>query len=130
MDYTPAETVVLDHNVTIEEVEDYFTNYIVNDSLGIISNAHIVYADRELGKAMSAPCVELAKLFSVAVDFPKAGVPAEIPPRLYVKEYPDFMEKPDKPTYESHNVIGKLFREVKDRAPHTSSIRSFTHEVA
>ncbi|GAB4828715.1 multidrug resistance protein, variant 2 [Ancistrocladus abbreviatus] len=130
MDYTPAETVVLDHNVTIEEVEEYFTNYIVNDSLGIISHAQTVHADRELEKAMSAPCVELAKLASVAVDFPKTGVPAEMPPRLRVKEYPDFMEKPDKPTYESQNVIGKLLREVKDRAPHTSSIRSFTREVA
>lgn len=40
------------------------------------------------------------------------------------------MEKPDKPTYESHNVIGKLFRMVKDIAPHDSSFRSFTSEVA
>ncbi|GMH15150.1 hypothetical protein Nepgr_016991 [Nepenthes gracilis] len=130
MDYTPAETMVLDHDVTIEEVEEYFANYIVNDSLGIIANAHTVFADVEPTKAMSDPCLELAKLFSIAVDFPKTGVPAEIPPHLHVKQYPDFMEKPDKQTYESQNVIGKLFRAVKDRAPHTSSIRSFTREVA
>jgi RNA-dependent RNA polymerase len=54
---------------------------------------------------MSSPCIELAKLFSIAVDFPKTGVPAVIPHNLHVKEYPDFMEKPDKPTYESYNVI-------------------------
>lgn len=102
----------------------------MNDSLGIISNAHTVFADREPKKAMSDPCLELAALFSIAVDFPKTGVPAEIPSHLRVKEYPDFMEKPDKPTYVSENVIGKLFREVKDHPPHTSSIRSFTREVA
>lgn len=79
---------------------------------------------------MSEPCLELAKLFSVAVDFPKTGVPAEIPPKLRVKEYPDFMEKPDKPTYESKCVLGKLFREVKEIAPHNSYIKSFTREVA
>jgi RNA-dependent RNA polymerase len=79
---------------------------------------------------MSSPCIELAKLFSIAVDFPKTGVPAMIPHNLHVKEYPDFMEKPDKPTYESYNVIGKLFREVKDIAPNTNSSMSFTMERA
>ncbi|CAM8883875.1 unnamed protein product [Rhodiola kirilowii] len=130
MDYTPAPSQQLDHDVTIEEVEEYFTNYIVNDSLGIIANAHTAFADSEIAKAMSEPCIELAKLFSVAVDFPKTGVPAIIPSNLHVKEYPDFMEKPDKPTYTSFNVIGKLFRDVKDISLDSGSIKSFTSEVA
>ncbi|PSR91032.1 RNA-dependent RNA polymerase [Actinidia chinensis var. chinensis] len=130
MDYTPAPTMQLDHDVTIEEVEEYFTNYIVNDSLGIISNAHTVFADSEPNKAMSESCIKLAKLFSIAVDFPKTGVPADIPPNLRVKVFPDFMEKPDKPTYVSERVLGKLFREVKDISPESSPIRSFTREVA
>ncbi|KAE8667250.1 RNA-dependent RNA polymerase 1 [Hibiscus syriacus] len=128
MDYSPAPSVTLDHEVTIEEVEEYFTNYIVNDSLGIISNAHVAFADREPGKAMSHSCLELAKLHSIAVDFPKTGVPAEIPQELRVKEYPDFMEKPDKPSYQSHRVIGKLFREVKSLAPNECSINSLTQD--
>lgn len=114
----------------MQEVQEYFANYIVNDSLGIIANAHTVFADRDPAKAMSASCVELARLFSIAVDFPKTGVPAVIPKHLQVKEYPDFMEKLDKPTYESHNVIGKLFRAVKDKSHHSCSINSFTREVA
>lgn len=114
----------------MQEVHEYFTNYIVNDSLGIIANAHTVFADREPEKAMSSPCLQLAEKFSIAVDFPKTGVPAEIPPELYVKEYPDFMEKPDKTTYESRNVIGKLFRAVKNKASHENIINSFTREVA
>nr|CAD1826741.1 unnamed protein product [Ananas comosus var. bracteatus] len=130
MDYTPAPTETLDHDVTIEEVMEYFTNYIVNDSLGIIANAHTVFADKEPLKASSKACVELAKLFSIAVDFPKTGVPAEIPPRLHVKEYPDFMEKLDKVTYESEGVIGKLYRAIKDSTPQPDSIKKFTKEVA
>ena len=55
---------------------------MVNDSLGIIANAHTAFADKELFKARSSPCLELAKLFSVAVDFPKTGVPAIIPSHL------------------------------------------------
>ncbi|PON57886.1 hypothetical protein TorRG33x02_292490, partial [Trema orientale] len=130
MDYTPAPTIELDHNVTMEEVEEYFTDYIVNDSLGIISNAYTVFADKEPKKAKSKQCIELAKLFSVAVDFPKTGVPAKIPHHLRVEVYPDFMEKPDKPTYESERIIGKLFREVKNLEDYSSSIKSFTKEVA
>ncbi|KAL6573523.1 multidrug resistance protein [Orobanche hederae] len=130
MDYSPAPSVELDRDVTIEEVEEYFTNYIVNDSLGIIANAHTVFADKETNMALSEPCLQLAQLFSIAVDFPKTGVPAVIPPELRVKEYPDFMDKPDKTTYISTRVIGKLFREVKDIAPHTAPFQSFTKDVA
>ncbi|XP_042502811.1 probable RNA-dependent RNA polymerase 1 isoform X2 [Macadamia integrifolia] len=130
MEYVPAETISLDHDVTIEQVEEYFTNFIVNESLGIISNAHTVLADKEPDKAESNKCIELARLFSIAVDFPKTGVPAEIPHRLRVKEYPDFMEKDDdKSTYESQGVIGKLYRDIKNKVPHTS-FTEFTEEVA
>ncbi|XP_047307594.1 probable RNA-dependent RNA polymerase 1 [Impatiens glandulifera] len=128
MDYTAAPNVMLDHDVTMEEVEVYFADYIVNDSLGIIANAHTVFADRGPEKAMSSQCKELAELFSIAVDFPKTGVPANIPPHLRVKEYPDFMEKPDKTTYISQRVIGKLFRAVKDVKSDT--ILTFTREIA
>ncbi|XVF85600.1 hypothetical protein PTKIN_Ptkin17bG0130000 [Pterospermum kingtungense] len=47
---------------------------------------------------------------------------------MRVKEYPDFMEKPEKPMYKSYNIIGKLFREVKDLAPLECFIKSFTRE--
>ncbi|MCL7025086.1 hypothetical protein MKW94_007557 [Papaver nudicaule] len=130
MDYDASPAMELNHDVQIEEVEEYFANYMINDSLGVIANTHTAFADKEQLMAESEQCIELAKLFSIAVDFPKTGVPAEIPPHLRVKEYPDFMEKLDRPTYESKRVIGKLFRQVKDIAPHTSHIKSFTLEVA
>ncbi|PON45920.1 RNA-dependent RNA polymerase-type, partial [Parasponia andersonii] len=130
MNYTPAPTVQLDHDVTIEEVQKYFAYYIAHDNLGIISNAHIVFADKERKMAKSKQCIELAKLSSIAVDFAKTGVPAKIPHYLRAKNYPDFMEKEDKPTYESKRVIGKLFRWVKNMEDHSSSIKSFTKEVA
>ncbi|KAK2631925.1 hypothetical protein EUGRSUZ_L02260 [Eucalyptus grandis] len=130
MDYTPAPIEQLDNDVTIEEVEEYFVKFMLNDSLGIIADSHTAFADSKPGKAMSPECLELARLFSIAVDFPKTGVPAVIPPNLYAKECPDFMEKPDKSSYPSNNVIGKLFREVKELAYASSSIRKFTLEMA
>ncbi|EPS70289.1 hypothetical protein M569_04468, partial [Genlisea aurea] len=128
MDYDPAPTTRLDHDVTMQEVQKYFTDYIVNDTLGVIANAHTAFADRERAKARSPPCLELAKLFSVAVDFPKTGVPANIPYNLRVKEFPDFMEKSDRVSYQSENVLGKLYREVRDIEP--LSITAFTRDVA
>ncbi|GMN27028.1 hypothetical protein TIFTF001_044068 [Ficus carica] len=130
MDYTSAPTKELDHDVTMEEIKEYFVDYIVNNNLGIISNAHLVFADREVELARSKPCLELAKLSSIAVDYPKTGVPACIPPCLIAKEFPDFMEKSDKPSYKSKRVIGKLFRQVKDAEDRSSSIKSFTKEMA
>ncbi|XP_045818047.1 RNA-dependent RNA polymerase 1-like [Trifolium pratense] len=130
MEYDTAQPIVLDHDVEIEEVEEYFTNYILNDSLGIIANAHTVHADKEPLKAMAEPCIKLAKLFSTAVDFPKTGIPAVIPRELFAKEYPDFMEKSDKTTYKSNNVIGTLFREIQEISTRDGSITSFTREVA
>ncbi|KAL1106721.1 hypothetical protein V6Z11_D04G224400 [Gossypium hirsutum] len=130
MDYGAAQSTLLDHDVTIEEVAEYFTNYILNESLGIISNAHTVFADKEPTKALSEQCIELAKLSSIAVDFPKTGIPAKIPHRLRAKEYPDFMEKPDKFTYESQSVIGQLYREVKSIEAEVSTGKHFTKSIA
>ncbi|XP_021909790.1 RNA-dependent RNA polymerase 1-like [Carica papaya] len=113
-----------------QQVEEFFANYVVNDSLGIISSAHTVHADREPMMAKSESCIKLAELSSIAVDFPKTGVPAKIPPNLRIKQYPDFMEKCDKPTYKSKRVIGKLYREVKRIASQENPIRSFTKEMA
>lgn len=98
----------------MQEIQEFFVKYMVNDSLGLISNAHVVHADSEPEMARSAKCQELAKLVSIAVDFPKTGVPAVIPQNLRPKCYPDFMEKGDKTTYQSERVLGKLFRLVKE----------------
>jgi len=38
----------------------------------------------------------LAEAHSVAVDFPKTGIPARLPREAKVLEYPDFMNKTDK----------------------------------
>ncbi|KAK0596192.1 hypothetical protein LWI29_013507 [Acer saccharum] len=130
MDYTPAPHKVSDNDVTIEDIEEYFVDHIMNDSLGVICHAHVVFADTEPSKAMSNSCKKLARLASIAVDFSKTGVAAEIPHSLRVNEYPDFMEKENRPTYESQRVLGKLYREVKDIAPTTAAIKSFTREVA
>eukprot|EP01018_Ginkgo_biloba_P007210 Gb_39056 [translate_table: standard] len=87
---------------------------MLNDTLGVIANTYVVHADREPSKARSKKCQLLARLQSKAVDFPKKGASAEMPLSLIPKEYPDFMEKEDKPMYTSSGILGKLYRMVKD----------------
>lgn len=85
---------------------------MINDTLGAISTAHLVHADREPEKARSQKCRELAELHSMAVDFAKTGAPAEMPRVLKPREFPDFMERVDKPMYISKGVLGKLYRAI------------------
>ncbi|KAF7002189.1 LOW QUALITY PROTEIN: hypothetical protein CFC21_017703 [Triticum aestivum] len=124
MDYTAARPRIMDHVVTLEEIQKYFVDYMINDSLGAISTAHLVHADRHPMKARSPECLQLAALHSMAVDFAKTGAPAEMPRSLRPKEYPDFMERWDKPTYISNGALGKLYRAAASRmqsAPAPSS---------
>lgn len=115
MDYTGRRPRMMDHDVTLEEIQKFFVDYMINDNLGAISTAHLVHADREPDKAHSQKCLELANLHSMAVDFAKTGAPADMPGILRPREFPDFMERGDK-TYESQGVLGKLYRAVCDLA--------------
>ncbi|XP_047955335.1 RNA-dependent RNA polymerase 2-like [Salvia hispanica] len=110
MDYTGRRPRIMDHEVTLEEIQTFFADYMISDTLGAISNAHLVHADCEPEKALSSKCLELANLHSMAVDFAKTGAPAEMPRYLKPREFPDFMERWEKPTYVSHGALGKLYR--------------------
>ncbi|PIN04805.1 RNA-directed RNA polymerase QDE-1 [Handroanthus impetiginosus] len=110
MDYTGRRPRIMDHDVTLEEIQQFFADYMISDTLGVISTAHLIHADREPEKALSPKCLELATLHSMAVDFAKTGAPAEMPRALKPREFPDFMERWEKPTYISQGVLGKLYR--------------------
>ncbi|CAJ1943907.1 unnamed protein product [Sphenostylis stenocarpa] len=114
MDYTGRRPRIMDHKVTLEEIQQFFVDYMINDTLGAISTAHLVHADREQEKARSRKCLELAELHSMAVDFAKTGAPAAMPKVLKPKEFPDFMERVDKPMYISNGVLGKLYRAIME----------------
>ncbi|GFP95460.1 RNA-dependent RNA polymerase 2 [Phtheirospermum japonicum] len=110
MDYTGRRPRIMDHDVTLEEIQKFFADYMISDTLGTISTAHLIHADREPEKALSSKCLELANLHSMAVDYAKTGAPAEMPSYLKPREFPDFMERWEKPMYVSHGACGKLYR--------------------
>ncbi|KAL5544244.1 hypothetical protein UlMin_008028 [Ulmus minor] len=110
MDYIGGRPRIMAHDVTLEEIQKFFVDYMINDTLGAISTAHLVHSDREPDKAFSEKCLHLANLHSMAVDFAKTGAPAEMPRALKPREFPDFLERYDRPMYISNGVLGKLYR--------------------
>eukprot|EP00814_Leptocylindrus_danicus_P018554 CAMPEP_0116022626 /NCGR_PEP_ID=MMETSP0321-20121206/11096_1 /TAXON_ID=163516 /ORGANISM="Leptocylindrus danicus var. danicus, Strain B650" /LENGTH=1212 /DNA_ID=CAMNT_0003493727 /DNA_START=209 /DNA_END=3844 /DNA_ORIENTATION=+ len=109
----PADT----ENVGAINICDWFVKYVENDRLGIIAVSHLVQADVQPDGIFSEPCLELARLHSVAVDFAKTGVPAHLSNEVRAPRiYPDFMQNQSRPSYESQGPLGKLFRAAKGRA--------------
>jgi RNA-dependent RNA polymerase len=113
MDFTPPRKPKPVENVTLEHIKHFFVDYIRNDRLGQIANAHLVQADKSDLSVWDDGCLELAALHSVAVDFVKTGIPASLPHYLFQSSYPDFMHKDhNKSIYTSNKTIGQLYRAI------------------
>ncbi|ORX60333.1 RdRP-domain-containing protein [Hesseltinella vesiculosa] len=113
MDYKPPSPLTKD-SVERGDIMKFFVNYINNDILGQIANAHLATADRSSDGAMDGACKRLAELHSDAVDFPKSGHPATMDQGLKVRDFPDFMNKTDKPMYKSEKVLGVMYRMINN----------------
>ena len=108
MNYTgPKEKVEVP---SIDGVLDFYTHYMESENLGNIANTHLAQADAN--GIYDEKALKLAELHSMAVDYPKTGVPAIIPESYRAKIWPDFMGKPEKITYKSEKVLGKLYRTI------------------
>ncbi|CAN7990683.1 unnamed protein product, partial [Ixodes hexagonus] len=100
--------------IEVQDMIDFFCQYIKGDKIGLIANAHLVWADMLDGGINSRRCRDLARKCAVNLDFAKCGdlkgfQNSEKPPM-----YPDFMEKLDtKNTYCSKRVLGQLYRNCK-----------------
>jgi hypothetical protein len=74
-DYAPTPARDLGRAVEVNDIVDFFIDFMNMDRLGIISNKHKVRADRKPNGTMDQECIMLAKLASDAVDFSKSGNP-------------------------------------------------------
>ena len=116
MDFTPEKPVEKTGPIDISDVGDFFVTYMKNDALGRIAHAHLAQADQQPGGVASDTCIELAKLHSQAVDYPKSGIPATMEHTLRPKRWPHYMEKkhllPNQ-IYQSRNILGTLYDQVQ-----------------
>ncbi|RCH78976.1 hypothetical protein CU098_000156, partial [Rhizopus stolonifer] len=128
MDYTAAPPKTVSDEVKIRDILKFFVNYINNDNLGQIANAHLATADQSANGARDGKCIRLAQLHSAAVDFPKTGIPAKMEDDLKVKRFPDFMDKKDKESYPSRKVLGRIYRAI-DKSDYKNYQSSMTAET-
>ncbi|XP_057866426.2 RNA-dependent RNA polymerase 6 [Cryptomeria japonica] len=114
MCYSAGEAKRSKAPVTRVDVIEFFVQHMVNDSVGVICNAHVVRADLSDCGALEEDCLKLAKLAAEAVDFPKTGKAPVMPQYLRPRQYPDFMDKVDLVSYRSEKILGTLYRKVLD----------------
>ena len=67
--------------------------------------------------AQSSKCLELARLHSHAVDFPKCGRPVDFKREQRAASHPDFMMNKRKQQHRSRTIIGQLFRAINIPSP-------------
>lgn len=108
MDYTAPSEKQETNPIDIDKVINFFGTFMESENIGRISNAHLIFADKN--GVNSKEALELAKLTSIAVDYPKTGIPAKMKPEHRITSWPDFMEKKGKPEYKSQGIIGILYR--------------------
>jgi RNA-dependent RNA polymerase len=115
----PAKTsVMMPSNVYEHDAAlvNHFVNHMINDNVGTIAMLWLDYASQY--GAGCDKCAQLAKLHSVAVDFPKSGVPATLPMDLMLPS--DFVvghwrEVKNKPTVHCRSILGQLYDQVIGR---------------
>ena len=99
---------------TINDVISYFSEYTNYNNLGLISDAHSAFSDKEDGGAKSKISRILAEKFSAAVDAPKTGDKVKLEDDENPKEFPHFMEKNKNKSYHSKNILGQLYDKSKN----------------
>ncbi|KAG5929419.1 hypothetical protein E4U53_002455 [Claviceps sorghi] len=113
MNYEGPKPQELSRDVTVDDLQDFFLNYMKNDVLGLIANAHMALADKKGPK--SEQCLDLADRHSRAVDYPKTGEPAKFDVSENPQEWPHFMEK--KRSYHSNRALGAIYDMVMKHNP-------------
>ncbi|XP_037556026.1 uncharacterized protein LOC119432954 [Dermacentor silvarum] len=94
-----------------EAMVQFICNYIKNDNIGVMSNAHLAWADQLEDGIFSECCLKIADKISVCLDFAKTGASSHLDKKEKPPLYPDFMEKGcHKNTYQSKRILGQLYR--------------------
>ncbi len=61
MNYEPVERKKLDRDVDINDICDFFKDFMLNNRLGKIANLHLALADYKEEGIRSSECIKLAK---------------------------------------------------------------------
>ncbi|KAI0883835.1 RdRP-domain-containing protein [Annulohypoxylon maeteangense] len=115
--YPPMEQDVLKpkalkRDVRVSDLISFFVQYMKNDSLSTIAHAHLAKCDMLTEGPKDPQCIDLARLHSKSVDYPKTGQEAHLKPSMRPRRFPHFMEKAPNKTYHSKKILGRLYDRV------------------
>ncbi|KZT71262.1 RdRP-domain-containing protein [Daedalea quercina L-15889] len=118
----------LDRPSTVDDICDFVVEYLNSDVLGLLSDRHLIIADQSKHGTKDERCVELARLCSQAVDYPKNGKAVDIfdSPRWLIPYKPDWHQAEDPNPrhtdyYDSARALGEMFRNIALVDPSTAS---------
>ena len=113
MDFTHNKKADEVDKVNDDHLIEHFLNHAKNETLGKISMLWLDYAAIEKNAGCDE-CLQLAGLHSIAVDFPKNGVPAEIPNNLKLGQTPrpHWREIKRLSSFECDSAVGQLYDKV------------------
>eukprot|EP00026_Physarum_polycephalum_P004004 Phypoly_transcript_04021.p1 GENE.Phypoly_transcript_04021~~Phypoly_transcript_04021.p1 ORF type:complete len:720 (+),score=100.17 Phypoly_transcript_04021:60-2219(+) len=104
------EITITSKNSMIHGVYEYFINNLYPKIISDISNYHMCYAD-QLGVGHPL-CIELAELFSKAIDSAKTGEIVRIPAKFYIEKFPHFLPHLGKGgKRHSDGILGQIYDE-------------------
>ncbi|KAK4989924.1 hypothetical protein LTR66_006931 [Elasticomyces elasticus] len=115
MDYTAPPPLLTDGPVALNDITDFFVDFMKNDRLPTIAVAHRAWADNLEEGVSASKCIKLAELHSQAVDYSKTGVPARMTRDLRPSLWPHWMEKKylsDNQIYHSKKILGRIYDAV------------------
>ena len=73
-DYPRVQPIDIGRPVTVDDMANFFVDFMKTDHLGIIATRHMILADQMETGTCHPDCKKLAQLHSTAVDFSKTGI--------------------------------------------------------
>ncbi|XP_055940784.1 uncharacterized protein LOC129971224 [Argiope bruennichi] len=115
MDYPPNPEEEHVGEIQVSDMIDFLCKYIQNDNIGVLSHAHLAWADVHHEGIFSEVCMSIAKKYPLVLDFAKSGYTCYLNSEEKAKLYPDFMEKgAANNSRKSTKALGYLYRVVRN----------------
>lgn len=86
-DYPRVKPINIERPVTVDDMANFFVDFMRTDHLGVIATRHMILADQMKAGTCDTNCKRLAQLHSTAVDFSKTGIAVKMEELPRVNNY-------------------------------------------
>nr|XP_027203039.1 uncharacterized protein LOC113796940 [Dermatophagoides pteronyssinus] len=75
INHTPDE---LNHDINLDDIVTFYCDYLLENNIGQVANCHLMYSDFHPKGLRSIECDELARKYSISLDFQKNGINSQL----------------------------------------------------